>query len=100
VSKKPAKTPSEEPSESIKITDRLDLHGFYPEQVSEIMETFIDNAICLKIEKCKVIHGKGKSRLKFEVIQALKSHPRVKAYYDAPFHSGGWGATVFELEYP
>ena len=89
--------PPKEVPESILITDTLDLHGFFPEQIPEIMEAFLDNAFDLGLQRLRIIHGKGKSRLKFEVIQVLNKHPRVSRFYDAPPESGGWGSTIVEL---
>ena len=83
--------------EHIVVTDTLDLHGFFPEQVPEMIEDFIRNALDLGLTEVKIIHGKGRSRLKFEVHKALKSHPAVTDFSDAPAHSGGWGATILEL---
>jgi len=89
--------PPEGIPESIEVTDTLDLHGFFPEQIPEIMEAFLENAIDLGLHQLKIIHGKGKSRLKFEVIQVLKKHPRISRFYDAPPEFGGWGSTIVEL---
>jgi DNA-nicking Smr family endonuclease len=92
------------PEESIKgipshvvVTDTLDLHGFFPEQVPEMIEAFIQNAKTLRLNRLRVIHGKGRSRLKYEVIHALASNPDVMRFHDAPPDMGGWGATVVEL---
>ena len=90
--------PPEGIPETIAVTDRLDLHGFFPEQVPEIMEAFIQNALQLGLKRLHVIHGKGKSRLKWEVHRMLKAHPRVAAFADAPPESGGWGVTLIELK--
>ena len=89
--------PPEGIPESVEVTDTLDLHGFFPEQIPEIMEAFLNNAIKLGLQRLKIIHGKGKSRLKFEVYQVLKNDKRVSAFYDAPPESGGWGSTIVEL---
>ena len=83
--------------ESVEVTDILDLHGFFPEQIPEIMEAFLDNAIDLGLHRLKIIHGKGKSRLKFAVYQVLKKDKRISRFYDAPPKSGGWGMTIVEL---
>jgi DNA-nicking Smr family endonuclease len=80
------------------VTDLLDLHGFFPEQVPEMVEEFINNAFSLKLHRLKIIHGKGKSRLKYEVLKALESNPRVAEFGDAPPESGGWGATIIVLK--
>ena len=79
------------------VTDTLDLHGFFPEQIGEIMEAFLRNALDLGLRRLLIIHGKGKSRIKYLVIQSLKHHPEVSRFYDAPPSEGGWGATVAEL---
>jgi len=79
------------------VTDTLDLHGFFPEQVPEIVRAFIDNARDLQCHRLKIIHGKGKSRLKFEVYHALKRNPHVVHFKDAPPDLGGWGVTVVVL---
>jgi len=81
----------------IPVTDTLDLHGFFPEQVAEIVDAFILNALDLKLSKLRIVHGKGKSRLKFEVHRALKKSPHVTAFYDAPPDAGSWGATIVEI---
>lgn len=84
--------------DKIIITDTLDLHGFFPEQIPELINTFIDNAMELGLKQLHIIHGKGKSRLKFEVLQILKNRPEVKQFRDAPPDLGGWGSTVVLLK--
>lgn len=84
--------------QEIVVTDVLDLHGFFPEQVAEIMAAFIENASALGLRELRVVHGKGKSRLKHAVRQVLESDSRVEAFGDAPPHLGGWGATWIELK--
>jgi DNA mismatch repair protein MutS2 len=87
----------EEFKQGIQVTDTLDLHGFFPEQIPEIVESFIENARELHLQTLRIIHGKGKSRLKFEVHRVLKKSPQVKKFYDASWNTGGWGATMVEL---
>jgi len=82
----------------IEITDRLDLHGFFPEQIPEIIEAFISNAEERGLTDLRVIHGKGRSRLKFEVLRCLKHDDRVLGFKDAPPSLGGWGATQIQLK--
>ena len=82
----------------IVVTDILDLHGFFPEQVEEIVEAFLQNALDLGLKQVRVIHGKGKSRLKWEVHRILKDHLHVLEFGDASSNSGGWGSTVVKLK--
>ena len=80
------------------VTDTLDLHGFFPQQVPPMIRDFIDNARPLKLRRLRIVHGKGKSRLKWEVRQALKANPDVESFADALPESGGWGATLVLLK--
>ena len=83
--------------ERIEVTDTLDLHGFFPEQIEEILTAFVENAKELNLKTIRIVHGKGKSRLKFEVYQYLKNNSAVQSYHDAPPELGGWGVTIVEL---
>jgi DNA-nicking Smr family endonuclease len=96
MNRKPDKPPSGIP-DRIFITDCLDLHGFFPEQVEEMIEAFLQNACSLGLNRLKIIHGKGRSRLKWEVRRVLGQHPLVRDFRDASSDSGGWGATMIRL---
>lgn len=89
--------PDDELPEYVEVTDVLDLHGFFPEQVPEVVSEFINHALELKLYFLRIIHGKGKSKLKWSVHQVLKSNPQVARFSDAPPEFGGWGATIIEL---
>lgn len=84
--------------EYVVVTDRLDLHGFFPEQVPEVIQEFIRNARELNLKRLTIIHGKGKSKLKWAVRKELAAHPDVADYGDAPPELGGWGRTVVVLK--
>lgn len=84
--------------EFVTVTDVLDLHGFFPEQIPEIVQDFIKNAKELKIHELRLVHGKGKSRLKHACYTELEKNPFVARFYDAPPERGGWGATIIELK--
>ena len=84
--------------EYIYITDELDLHGFFPKQAPEIVNEFIRNAKELNLTTLRIVHGKGKSKMKWTVHQLLKEHPDVDNFSDARPESGGWGATIIELK--
>ena len=79
------------------VTDVLDLHGFFPEQVSEVVHEFLWNARQLHLTHLRIIHGKGKSKLKWVVRKLLEHSPVVASFQDAPPEIGGWGATIVEL---
>lgn len=79
------------------VRDELDLHGFFPEQVPEMVDEFLRNAAELGYCQVRIVHGKGRSRLKWVVYQCLRAHPLVASFGDAPPEAGGWGATVVSL---
>lgn len=79
------------------VTDVLDLHGFFPEQIPEIVDEFINNAVSLNLQRLRIIHGKGKSRLKYLVLRELEKNPHVAEFGNAPPEFGGWGATIVIL---
>lgn len=87
----------EEQIEPVRVEDVLDLHGFFPEQIPEILEEYLQFAIEQGYREVRIIHGKGKSRLKWEVHRILKNHPYVLLFDDAPPGRGGWGSTIVEL---
>lgn len=87
----------EEFPEYIYVKDVLDLHGFFPEQIPEILEEFIKHAVSLKLTHLRIIHGKGKSKLKWAVRKELEKNSQVVEFRDAPPEIGGWGATVVTL---
>ena len=80
------------------VTDVLDLHGFFPEQITEVVEEFIKNAISLKLNRLTIIHGKGKSKLKYLVRKELEKNCNVLDFGDAPPEIGGWGRTIVILK--
>ncbi|MFQ5639567.1 MAG: Smr/MutS family protein [bacterium] len=80
------------------VTDVLDLHGFFPQQVPEIVDEFIKNAHVLKLKRLRIIHGKGKSKLKYIVRKELEKNASVAEFGDAAPEIGGWGATVVTLK--
>lgn len=92
------KNDDEKIPEYIYVTDVLDLHGFFPEQAEEMVAEFVNQAVELKLSQVRIIHGKGRSKMKWTVHQVLKNHPAVISFHDAPPGSGGWGATVVKIK--
>jgi hypothetical protein len=78
--------------------DTLDLHTFSPKELPSLLKEFIHQSQNAEIYLVKIIHGKGSGALRRRVQGLLARDRRVVAYYDAPWESGGWGATVVELK--
>lgn len=88
----------EELQNPVQVEDFLDLHGFFPEQIAEVVQEFIAYAVEKQYASVTITHGKGKSRLKWEVHQVLKDIPAVLRFSDATPELGGWGRTVVQLQ--
>lgn len=84
--------------DAVIVTDVLDLHGFFPEQVPEIIHEFIRNAENLGLRTLRIVHGKGKSKLKWAVLRELDKYPQIASYGDAAPEFGGWGSTMVYLQ--
>jgi len=90
--------PSESLPDSYVVTDFLDLHGFWPEQVGEVVDEFLQNAANLGLAEVRIAHGKGKSVMRREVWKVLEKHRLVAEFHQAPPDRGSWGATIVRLE--
>lgn len=90
--------PEEDFPEYIHVTDVLDLHGFFPEQIPEVVSEFIRHALELGHSELTIIHGKGKSKLKYLVRKELAANQHVAEFRDAPPELGGWGRTLVRLK--
>jgi len=81
----------------IPITDVIDLHTFQPRELPSLIGDYIEECVRLGFRSVRIIHGKGTGVQKRRVQAALRDHPHVSAFADAPAEAGGWGATVVEL---
>ena len=88
---------TQEESVLLGLSDTLDLHTFSPKEVPSLIEEFIHQSQKANMYLVKIIHGKGSGALRRRVQALLARDRRVRAFYDAPRQSGGWGATVVEL---
>jgi len=61
-------------------------------------ETFLAKAIRLGIDRCFVIHGIGKGKLRNEIAQRLRHHPEVIDFKNEYHPNYGWGATEILLK--
>jgi len=82
---------------AVPITGTLDLHGFQPSEVKELVKEYLDACLEKGILHGRIIHGKGIGTLKEVVHAQLRKHPTVKSFAQGDESSGGWGATKFTL---
>ena len=88
--------PFGEPLE-IEITDSLDLHAFNPKDVRAVTVAYLEEARKKKFKVVRLIHGKGIGVQREIVRKVLSETAFVKGFRSGDEFSGGWGATVAEL---
>jgi DNA-nicking Smr family endonuclease len=79
------------------IGPELDLHGFRPQDVKDVLLDYI--AVCREkgILEVRVVHGKGIGQLRQTVHACLSKHPHVVSFAGATEPFGGTGATWVKL---
>lgn len=81
----------------VPLEDEIDLHGFQPKEIPDVVESYLEAALEAGILEVRLVHGKGKGVQRARVRELLAAHPQVVAFGDAPAHRGGWGAQLVEL---
>lgn len=77
--------------------DVLDLHGFPPRDVREIVQGYLDDAGTAGFFAVRIVHGRGMGVQQVAVRALLARDPRVIEFFDAPESQGGRGATLVRL---
>ena len=80
------------------ITDSIDLHGFQPKDVAAVTRAYLEEAHKKGFSIVRIVHGKGIGVQRETVRKILGETGFVKAFKSGDEFSGGWGATVVELE--
>lgn len=76
------------------VSTEIDLRGERVEAALHQLDQYLDQALLANYPKVTVIHGMGTGAVRKAVQEALKKHPQVKSYKDAPANQGGNGATI------
>jgi len=87
----------DEPVVPLPITGELDLHTFRPQDLGELLPTYLAECRARGVHSVKIIHGKGTGTLRETVHAFLRRSPLVKSFRLGNEHTGGWGATIVEL---
>lgn len=82
----------------VPITGTLDLHGFLPAEVKELVDEYLSTCLEMGIPQGRIIHGKGIGTLREIVHSQLRKNPSVQSFALGDGNSGGWGATSFALK--
>ncbi len=83
--------------QEIPINGILDLHGFQPSEVKELLDEYLKACLEKGIKQGRIIHGKGIGTLRETVHAKLRNDPRVLSFALGDMASGSWGATNFTL---
>lgn len=78
----------------VPLEDVLDLHGFPPRDVREIVLRYLDDAIAAGFRAVRIVHGRGMGVQRDAVRALLARDGRVAEFADAPEPQGGRGATL------
>ena len=78
---------------AVPIEDTIDLHTFQPNEVREVVEEYLYQAIQRGFTEVRIIHGKGIGVQREIVHSTLKKHPDVTGFRDL----GDRGSTVAQL---
>jgi DNA mismatch repair protein MutS2 len=76
----------------------LDIRGKRSEEVKQLLDDFLSDAILGNIKRVTIIHGKGTGALKQIVHNILKHHPSVEYFRIGELTEGGAGVTVVDLK--
>ncbi len=82
----------------LEIEDAIDLHGFQPRDIPDVVVDYIEAAAEKGFREVRLIHGRGKGVQRQRVQEVLAKHPLVESFRDAPGSRGGWGATIAWLK--
>ena len=80
---------------SIDFGYECDLHFFHPKDTKDVILEFIEQAKNKRLQKIRLVHGKGKSVKKKMAYKILAEHPAVESFHD---DSHNWGATIIVIK--
>ncbi len=89
--------PFDEPID-IEITDSLDLHAFRPDEARLALLAYLTEARARNLRFVRIVHGKGIGVQREMVRKVLSETNYVKSFKSGDEFSGGWGATIAELD--
>ena len=79
----------------VPIDGTLDLHTFKPRDITSVVEEYVSEACRQGLVELRFVHGRGIGVQRRAVHMALKRHPFVLEFWDAP--ESHLGATVARI---
>jgi len=81
----------------VPIEDALDLHSFRPEEIADVVTSYLAAARAAGLSEVRLIHGRGRGVQRARIHALLARLPGVVRAFEAPPERGGWGATIVIL---
>lgn len=81
------------------IKDTLDLHGAYPDTALTRLDNFLYQAERNHLQRVKIIHGRGKGKLRKLIHKFLAEHELVKDFFDSDIPSESMAVTFAEIRF-
>lgn len=78
-------------------TNELDLRGVRYEEVKELYQKFIDQALLANLKELRIIHGFGTGAVRKALYEQLKKDKNVKSYRYGGEFEGMAGVTIIEV---
>lgn len=82
------------------VSDSIDLHGFRPADIAGVTRAYLEEARAKGFRVVRIVHGKGIGVQRETVRKILAETDFVRKFRSGDEFSGGWGATIAELEIP
>ncbi len=76
----------------------IDVRGMRGDEALQTVTYFIDDAIQVRAQQVRILHGTGSGILRQLIREYLRSVPGVRSFHDEHVQFGGAGITVVELE--
>ena len=89
-----SREPAYKTEDHLELGNELDLHHFNPSDTESLVREFLIISLQKQYSSVRIVHGKGRSRLKLRVHNVLKTHPCVVSFSDDSYN---WGATIVQL---
>ena len=83
---------------SLHFRREIDIRGFRADEALQALVYFIDDAIQVRAEQVRILHGTGTGALRQTVREYLKGVAGIRTFHDEHVQFGGAGITVVELE--
>ena len=85
-------------SKGLSISPEINLIGLRSDEAVQTLDKYIDDAYLARLEKIRIIHGRGTGALKNAVGNLLRKNKRIASFSEAPFNEGGYGVTIALLK--